>query len=371
MLLDSAPQNWRSTEELQLRLSRALIARGVRPILVFSEDAPDELREKYQAHGVELPPAINYKKGLFNYNRQLGQIIKKYSVTAVHVVFFNYFSLVPWMARLWGVRCIVHHERNGGILRAKSWKKRLLQARTRFTTYPVTQVIAISQFIKNQLVDVGVSSDKIAVVHHGVDIRRFSPDRSARGRLAARFSIRPDQLILSTVSYLKPIKNLEVILQACALLAQRGVALQLFVAGDGDIRAGLEALSHRLEVADRIHWLGDVSDPTSLLQGSDIYVMASVGEAFGMALAEAMACGAAVVATRSGAFTEIVEDGKSGLLVPPLDALALADAVQRLAHDDCLRSTLARNGLERVRLYFTADGSINRILDVYESMWAA
>lgn len=83
-----------------------------------------------------------------------------------------------------------------------------------------------------------------------------------------------------------------------------------------------------------------------------------------------MACGAAVAASRSGAFTEIVEDGKSGLLVPPLDTFALADAIQTLAQDNDLRSSLARSGVERVQCYFTAAGSIDKILNVFESMWA-
>ena len=236
VLLDSAPQTWRSTEELQLRLSRAFIQRGVRPLLIFSEDPSEEIRDRYLAHGVEVLPSLNYEKGLINFYRQLGSIVKNYSVTAVHIVFFSYFSLIPWMARLRGVRYIVHHERNSGILRAKSWKKRLLQFRTAATTYPITRVITISHFLKRQLAEVGIAKEKIAVVHHGVDISRFLPDRHERARLANKFAKRPDEVILSTVSYLRPFKNVHVILQACAVLAKRGVAVRLLVAGDGDMR---------------------------------------------------------------------------------------------------------------------------------------
>jgi len=238
------------------------------------------------------------------------------------------------------------------------------------TTHPINKVITISHFVERQLVEVGVPKEKIAVVYHGVDICRFLPDEYARARLVDKFAIQPDEVILSTVSYLRPFKNVQVIVQACALLANRGVAAQLFVAGDGDIRNELEALTHRLGIADRVHWLGNVTDPKSLLQGSDIYVMASVGEAFGMALVEAMACGAAVVASRSGAFSEIVDDGKSGLLVPPLDPLALADAIEKLGRDGQLRGLVAKNGVERVRQHFMADLSVDKLLAVYESMWA-
>lgn len=83
-----------------------------------------------------------------------------------------------------------------------------------------------------------------------------------------------------------------VLVQACHELAKRHVKVRLFVAGDGDLLPGLKTLSE-LGVADRGHWLGSVADPKTLLQASDIFLLPSVGEAFGLVLAEAMACGVA------------------------------------------------------------------------------
>src|ERR1700737_2540530 len=183
ILLDSAPRTWGSREEMHLRLSQALIARGLRPVLVFSEEIPKELRNRYLANGIEVAPAVNYEKGLFQYYRELGKVIKNYSVSAVHIAFFNYFSLVPWVARLRGVRYVVYHERNPGVLRAKSWKKRLLRIRGRVVTLPITRVAAISQFVEHQLIEVGVPRRKISLVYNGVDGRRYSPDPSAKARL--------------------------------------------------------------------------------------------------------------------------------------------------------------------------------------------
>ena len=89
MLLDCTTRTWGSREEMHLQFSRALISRGVRPVLVFSEDIPQELRNKYVAKGVDVAPSINYDKGIFNYYRELGKVIRNYSVTAVHIAFFN------------------------------------------------------------------------------------------------------------------------------------------------------------------------------------------------------------------------------------------------------------------------------------------
>lgn len=370
VLLDSAPKTWGSREELHLRFSRALLARGVRPVLVFSESLTGELQSKYQANGIEVA-AVNYDKGVFYFYRELGRLIKKYSATAVHIAFFSYFSLIPWMTRLRGVRHIIYHERNPGVLRANSLKLKLLRIRTRATTLPVTRVIAISEFVKWQLIQVGIPKDKISLVYNGVDTRRYSPDPGARKRLAAEFSIRPDELIVATLTYLNPHKNVDVLVEASGQLAKRGVAVRLFVVGDGRMRAELEALSQKLGLADRIHWLGHVLDPIPVLQACDVFVMASVGEGFGLALAEAMACGAAAIATRSGALTEIAEDGKSALLLAPRDVEALADAIQQLAADQKLRLDLAQRGLDRVRRLFSADASIAGLMKLYDALFGS
>jgi len=347
-----------------------LIARGMRPVLVFSQEIPEELRKRYLANGIEVAPAINYEKGVFNYFRELGKVVRNYSVTAVHIAFFSYFSLIPWLARLRGVRYIVYHERNPGVLRAKSWKKRLLQIRGRMVALPMTRVVAISQFVQQQLIEVGVPGRKISLVYNGVDARRYSPDPSAKGRLINEFSIRPDETTLAILSHLhRPHKNMDVVLEACRQLTKR-VAVRLLVIGDGEMRGELETLAEKLGVADRIHWLGHIVDPVPILQGCDAFLMVSMGEGFGLALAEAMACGAAAVAARSGALSEIVEDGKSGLLVPPRDAAALADAIEKLAKDENLRSQMAGRAIERVRSHFTLEASIENMMKVYESMWS-
>jgi glycosyltransferase involved in cell wall biosynthesis len=371
ILLDSAPRTWGSREELHLRFSQALIARGLRPVLVFSEEIPDELRKRYLANGIEVAPAINYEKGVFTYYRELGKIIRNYFVTVVHIAFFNYFSLVPWLARLSGVRYVVYHERNPGVLRAKSWKKRLLQIRGCVVALPMTRVAAISQFVQQQLIEVGVPGRKISLVYNGIDVRRYSPDPSAKGRLINEFSIRPDEITLATLSYLdRPHKNIDVVIEACRQLVKRRVVVRLLVIGDGEMRGELEALAEKLGVADRIHWLGHIFDPVPILQGCDVFLMVATGEGFGLALAEAMACGAAAVAARSGALSEIVEDGKSGLLVPPRDAAALADAIEKLAEDENLRRQMAERAVERVRRHFTVEASIEKMMNVYESMWS-
>lgn len=366
-LLDYAPQTWCSREDYHVRLTQALKAKGVRSLLVFAKELPEELALLFREKGIEYA-AIDYGKGFRHYFSELGKVIRKYSVSAVHICYFDYFSAIAWMARLHGVQTIVYEAVNSGTVKSRSWKRFLLHLRTRIMTKPLTRVIAISDYVRLQLIASGLDAEKIDVRHLGVDHRRFVPEPEARTDLLNEFGIGSDEVILTTVSFLNPFKNPQTIIEACGRLAEQGLRFRLFVAGDGVLRHDLETLSRELGIKDRVKWLGHFADPSRLLQGSDIFVLASVGEAFGLVLPEAMACGLPVVATRSGGIVEIVEDQITGLLVEPLDSEALARALRRLIEDDELRRTLGTHGLKRVADEFTVDAVVANTIKIYESM---
>ena len=130
----------------------------------------------------------------------------------------------------------------------------------------------------------------------------------------------------------------------------------------------LQQLAIEVGVAERIHWLGYCADPASLLQASAIFVLASTGEAFGLVLAEAMACGVPIVGSESGAIPEIVEDGVTGFLASPRDAVSFADAMERLALDKKLRLQMGANGLTRVREKFSLGIDAENTLQIYDSL---
>ena len=369
ILLDSAPITWTSQEDRQLKLCSVLVERGDQPVLVFSQALSPEFTARLRATGAELA-AINYGEGAIHYFRELRKLVKKHSITTAHIIFFDYFSALPWIARLAGIPNIIYEMQNSGVFQATSWRKTALQLRTKLMTSPTTRVIAISQFVKEQLVKAGLAEDKIVVRYLGVDTERFAPDPSAREQWARDFNIHPDEIVLSTVSYLRPFKNPQVLVHTCKELAKRKVAARLFVAGDGEMLAALKELSEQLGVEDRIHWLGNVPDPKSLLQASDIFLLASVGEAFGLVLAEAMACGVPIVGSRSGSLVEIVDDGRTGFLATPLDANSFTDAIERLGTDKEMCHTMGRHALEHVRKEFTVGKAVAETIRIYESLWS-
>ncbi len=155
---------------------------------------------------------------------------------------------------------------------------------------------------------------------------------------------------------LHPVKAFDRLVAAFAEVAPRHPDWDLFIWGEGPERPRLERLAHEKGVAGRVHLPGVTATPGEKLQAADLFVLSSDTEGFPMALAEAMALGKPVIATSVGAVPEIVRDGVDGILVPPGDVDALAEAMGRLMSDDGLRHRLAsrtcevleRFGLEKV-----------------------
>jgi glycosyltransferase involved in cell wall biosynthesis len=369
LLLDSAPRAWTSQEEIHLRLCRALKAKGIQPVLVYAKQLSPELENRFASSGAKIE-VITYTKGVRHYYGELGRLIRRYEIGMVQVCFFNYFSLIPWLARLHGIRLIIFEELNSGVVRAVSWKRKLLQLRTFLAAVPFTHVLAISKFVKDDLINRGIGAERISVRYLGVDEQRFRPEAAERERWLSSNAIDADELLLSTVAVLRPFKHPDVIVRAVAILKQRGIRFRLLVAGDGVMLPELKELSKQLDVAENIHWLGYCQDPTSLLQASDVFILSSVGEAFGLVMAEAMACGAPVVGSRSGAIPEVVEEGQTGLLATPLDEVSFANALETLAKDDQLRKTMGQNSRLRVLERFTVDREVDETMRIYESLWS-
>jgi len=368
VLLDSAPRNWTSMEEINFRICRTLTSLGIPVVLVYAAALPVEIDRRMRDAGAEIE-IVPYGKHRYRYYKELGRIIKKYNISMAHVCFFDYFSFVPWIARLNGLRFVVYEELNSGMMTATSWKRKLLQLRTLIMCWPMKRVIAVSEFVKSDLVKRGIAADRIDVRYLAADEERFKPDHSARQRWANEYSIGADELIMSSVTLLRPFKSPETLVEAAAVLADRGVKARLVIAGDGSMLNNLKALSERLGIADRIVWLGFCKDPTSLMQASDVFLLASVAEAGGFVLSEAMGCGTPIIGSRSGVISECVDEGKTGLLATPKDASSFADAIERVARDKTLCRSMRENSRARMLAKFTTDINVDNTMRIYASLY--
>ena len=369
ILLDSAPRTWTSMEEINRRICRRLTSLGIPAVLVYAAELPPEIDERMRAAGAQIE-VVPYAQERLRFSKELDRIINQYSISMAHVCFFDYFSFIPWIARLRGLRHIIYEELNSGMLQAKSWKRKVLQLRTALMSWPMSRVIAVSNFVKQDLVKRGIAANRIDVRYLAADEERFKPDPAVRAEWAGKYSIAPDELIMSSVTLLRPFKSPETLVEASAILKQRGVKARLFMAGDGAMLNDLKALSEKLNAADRIQWLGFCRDPTSLLQASDVFLLASVGEAGGFVLSEAMGCGTPIIGSRSGVIGECVAEGETGLLATPRDATSFADAIEKFAGDEDLRKAMRVNSRERMLANFTTDINVENTMRIYASIYS-
>lgn len=240
----------------------------------------------------------------------------------------------------------------------------------KFLSFRGEGVLAVSEFNREHLMRVfHVPPEKITVV--GGFVRLPSPaEPSDVARLRAELALDTSAPCIVNVAQLQPVKNQALLLAAFALLLGRRPWAHLLVAGDGPLGAELDARAKALGVASRVHWLGLRADVTTVLGLADVFVMSSATEGAPLAMLEAMALGVPVVTTAVGGVPDLLDHGTCGLLVPPGDAPAMADAVDRMLSDEALRGACVDAARTRVRLLYDQDALAEKVEAVYARVYA-
>lgn len=213
-----------------------------------------------------------------------------------------------------------------------------------------------------------IQPGRIFLLPNFIDLRPFAAAGEGAGEPPQGRTLR-----LLTVARLSPIKGVETCIEALALLGDVPVVLR--IVGKAAVEAEYVRFLHQrvreLGVEARVDWAGAVPHERIAAEyaAADVLLQGSFYEAFGMALAEAMAAGVPVVATAVGGVPDVVEDGASGMLVPPGDPVAMAAAVRRLVRDPALRERLVSGGRLRAQR-FGAQECIDRLVEEYERMAA-
>ena len=303
-LMDWQPTSWSTREEFFLHLSSRLNLQGITPLLTVSGEVPEEIRKRFEGAGAQVTACPYHQMPLRYWAYVWGQA-RRHNVLLVQVRFFDYFTLLLWMCRLSGIGRIIFTEANSGEWSDRGdWRATLVRLRAALACRPVRKFIAISEFIKRRLAAVGLSEDRICVIYNGIDTVRYVPDPEKREVLEREFSSDSGTLFILFASSLLEWKRPELALSVCADLTRRGLAVRLMMAGSGPMRASLEAMTAELGIQGNVCWLGHREELQHVFQGVDVFLHTAKGEAFGNVLAEAMACGIPVVATRSGAAAE-------------------------------------------------------------------
>jgi glycosyltransferase involved in cell wall biosynthesis len=368
-LIDMNPNKLGALEEYALCLSQELTKSGHLAVVGFSELPPRWLEEKFRFHGIEVIK-INMTNGALTFIKEIRKTIIKHNLTLVHATFYPFYSPLLILATIrTGCKLIYSDQESRESRPLQGFKNSFRCLRNRFYQNFIHAIIADAQFIKQcQIQDHFTKENKLTTIYNGVNLHRFKKGgTNQRSQLLQKFQVSPNSFVIATIAQCTWGKGLNYLIDAAAIIVKQHPNAIFFVIGDGPERPKLEQQAISLKLKDNIIFTGMRVDTESFLSAADVFVLLSVWEeAFAFSLLEAMASSCPIVATRIGAIPESVADGQTGILVPPRNAEAAADAILKLLNDNTLRSEMSTAARRRVEDYFSLEHWVEQTIELYE-----
>lgn len=342
---------WGGGQEQSLGLALALGARGEK--VTFIAQADSALASRLDGafldwHALPLRglPGLAATPRLAKHLRRMGPDLVHIHDSASH-------GIAGPAARLAGVPRIVVTRRTDFPLR-RGWA-----GRAKYELW-CDRVVCVSESVRRRCLDGGLRADMLSVIPDFVDCRRFRPDAVAPA------DDQPETIV--AVGRLSREKGHGVLLRAMRGVLDQCPGARLVICGEGEEENKLRAQARALGIARAVEFAGFWADVRPLLAAASVFAMPSLSEGFGVAVLEAMAMGKPVVAANVGGLPESVVQDETGLLVPPGDADALAEALIALLRDPARARAMGRAGLARARAQFDRPRAIERMLALYEEM---
>jgi glycosyltransferase involved in cell wall biosynthesis len=309
--------------------------------------AEGPLRARLEAAGIK---AWSCGRGPFKSPRfavavwNLARYLRSQRIHLLHSFDFYSNILGALAARLAGTPVIIASQRDLGNLRPR-FQQSFHRGVLRLAHYILVNSAAVAERVG---LNGRLGRPRIVLVPNGVDADRFSPCPGSNSRPAR-------QVIIGTLTNLRPEKGVLDFFRAAAMVHDKNPEARFVIWGDGPLRDQLTTLISNSRLETAVELRGATTEPEVALRELDIFVLPSLSEACSNALLEAMATGLSIVATHVGGNPALVEDGASGLLVPPGDPATLADAINRLIKDPSLAAEFGIHARERVLAHFSID----------------
>jgi glycosyltransferase involved in cell wall biosynthesis len=239
----------------------------------------------------------------------------------------------------------------------------------RVTAFMADHFVAVSNGVKEHLMrNAHLPERTVSTIYNGVVVGNSAGfDLSA---LMNQIGLNADERILMTAGRLHRQKGYDLLLEALSVVQKSFSGVKLLILGEGEEEKSLKKLAHSLEISEKVLFLGLRSDVDRLLQCCEMFVLTSRWEGFPNVLLEAMAAGKPVVATAVGGVRELVVDKVTGILVPPQDETALADAIMLLLSDKERALAMGAAGRERVLQRFGMDAMLSKTEALYHKLLA-
>ena len=336
-----------------------------------------DLRPDFEKLGVRtIPLKLNHYGGLKSNVvafRQLSALFKQeqFDVIQTHTSIAGAVGRIA--AKTYTRSPVVHmiHAFAGHPYRSFMFRKAAAIVERRLDRWTDYYIAGTRAMVERGVSDRIFKASKAVLIPNGIDLELFDSNfDSAPQPVPHSFDgVRPT-VTVGFLGRLEQQKGVPYLVRAAALVRQQNPHVRFRLAGEGKMRAELQQLAAELQVSDVIEFVGWQRNAAAFLKQIDILAMPSLWEAFGLSAAEGMAAGKPVVASRVEGLPEVVEDGRTGILVPPTDHVGLARAIVDLAADPNRCNLLGRQGRKRVEEKFTLTRMISQHEELYERLAA-
>jgi glycosyltransferase involved in cell wall biosynthesis len=243
-----------------------------------------------------------------------------------------------------------------------TWKYRLYNTIDRIALKFCIQIIAVSEGIKEHLIDSGLNPSQVRVIENAVDCAWDNElSQKVRQQQRAALTINEEEFVLGYVGRLSKEKGLRYLFTAFSQLVEKGLSIKTIIIGDGPQRKELEHLAEKLKIKKSIIFAGFQEDMRRWFLCMDAFVLPSLTEGTPMALLEAMACRVPVIATSVGGVPQVIERVKTGILISPGKPEEITNAVLTLCSDEMTRIRLAENAYSLIKAKYGIGAWISRI----------
>ena len=346
------PSRYSGAERVVTFLSAALQQAGHR--LVVATKPNERLEAELDQRGIAVrTPGLSGKLNLAVPLRIVG-LAREIDADLIHTHLSTAGLWGSVAGRLLGIPVLAHvHALN------TKWCYRLADA-----------VATPSEGVRQHLIGQGMAPDRIHVIYNGLPAERYTHLTPAE-QMRSQLGLPVEAALVAVVAHLSRKKGHRYLLEAVARLRGRHPDLHCLIVGEGPLRAELKRLAQRLDIADRVHFLGYREDAVAIMQTCDIVALLGFKEGLPLCLIEAAFLGKPTIGNDAPGIDEAIVDGETGLLVAPGDAGALSEAIDRLLSDEQLSRRLGENGRRRAQEKFTIEAQSEATLALYRQMIAA
>ena len=349
-------KTWRGGEQQVLYLLKGLKERGQEPTVVCQPESP--LENLAGKAGIDLLPVK--MRGEFDPVAawKIGKAIRSgdYDIVHAHTSHAHSLGLMAKFIARKGLM-VVHRRVDFPV-----------KGRFKYNFFNI-DYIAISDAIKNILIKAGISGDKITLVKSCIDIKRL--DNAEIKDVRSELGIPDAATVIGNVAHMADHKGQIYLIRAAAIVKKRYPDIRFVIVGDGELRSELESAASELGLNEAVTFTGFRKDVPSFLASFDIFAFPSHLEGLGTSILDAMAFAKPVVSTTAGGIPEVVSAGINGLLVPPKDPEAFANALIKLIENKELRESFGRAGRNIVESRFSIDKLVEGTLDFYKDLLAS